>query len=162
MNLTRDESFVPLTPAGAPANERPDYRVTVRTHPENVQPFHSFGQNATTPAAGASANLEPRLTFQRDGERITAIRLQCTCGHVIELDCVYEPAPSPAPGPAPAIPAPAGSLTPPAVAPALNPDTPPPAATAAPTPAARAESGAKPKAVAEKPAAKKVAPRSRR
>ena len=31
----------------------------------------------------------PQVTLQRDGERVTQIRIQCGCGQVIELDCEY-------------------------------------------------------------------------
>jgi hypothetical protein len=32
------------------------------------------------------------LSMQRDGDRITNIRIQCSCGQVMELACVYDPA----------------------------------------------------------------------
>jgi hypothetical protein len=165
MNPTRDESFVPLTPTGFPTNERPNYRVTVRSQADNAQAFHSLGQAAGSPAAGQSSNLEPRLTLQHEGDRITAIRVQCTCGQVIELACVYEPAPaSPTiPGPAPAIPVASESVSPAALeSPA------PPGSTLAPasSPAAKAASGLeaapKRKPMPEKPKSKKSASRSSR
>ena len=37
------------------------------------------------PAEGAPA----KVTVQRDGERITQIRIECRCGEVIELACAY-------------------------------------------------------------------------
>jgi hypothetical protein len=33
---------------------------------------------------------QPVVTLQRDGERVTAIRIECACGQVIELVCRYE------------------------------------------------------------------------
>jgi hypothetical protein len=38
---------------------------------------------------------EPRVSIQRDGNRITHLRIQCGCGQVIDLACVYDP-PQPA------------------------------------------------------------------
>jgi hypothetical protein len=166
MNPTRDESFVPLTPAGLPANDRPDYRVTVRSQADNVQPFHSLGQTVGSIAAGQSSNLEPRLTLQHEGDRIAAIRIQCTCGQVIELACVYEPAPAPTtvPGPAAAIPVSSESASPAALE---SPATPgsepaPPAAPAILRAAAGPAAAPKRKPVPEKSKAKKSASGSRR
>jgi hypothetical protein len=34
-------------------------------------------------------NCEPRVMLQRDGERITNIRIQCSCGQVMDLACDY-------------------------------------------------------------------------
>jgi hypothetical protein len=31
----------------------------------------------------------PVITLQRSGDVITAIRVQCSCGQIIELTCVY-------------------------------------------------------------------------
>jgi hypothetical protein len=29
------------------------------------------------------------VTVERDGDRVTSIRVQCGCGDTIELDCLY-------------------------------------------------------------------------
>jgi len=42
-------------------------------------------------AGGKTTRCEPRVTLQRDGGRVSSIRVQCSCGQVIELACVYEP-----------------------------------------------------------------------
>jgi hypothetical protein len=48
------------------------------------------GHAATTPAlAPAHACGAPKVTLQRQGEVISSIRIQCGCGQVIELNCVY-------------------------------------------------------------------------
>lgn len=36
---------------------------------------------------GAAAT--PVVTLQKDGDRVTHIRIQCSCGEVIELECAY-------------------------------------------------------------------------
>lgn len=53
----------------------------------------------TTPAPAASALVahdpppavahDPVVSLEREGDRIRLIRIQCSCGQVIELDCVY-------------------------------------------------------------------------
>lgn len=48
-----------------------------------------------TPPTSASAHLAcaptaaPTVTLQRDGDRVTHIRIQCACGQMIELECNY-------------------------------------------------------------------------
>jgi hypothetical protein len=31
----------------------------------------------------------PKVTLQRQGDVVSSIRIQCSCGQVIELNCVY-------------------------------------------------------------------------
>ena len=39
--------------------------------------------------AGGAVTGEPRVSLQREGERVTGIRVECACGQVIELACSY-------------------------------------------------------------------------
>lgn len=48
--------------------------------------FHPVGAGSSEPAAPAS---QPRIELQREGDRISLIRVHCTCGQVIELACSY-------------------------------------------------------------------------
>jgi len=61
------------------------------------QPFQTLEQVAAGATENAplhaKKNCEPRLSLQRDGGRITNIRIQCTCGQMLELACVYEEPP---------------------------------------------------------------------
>src|SRR5262245_6883514 len=34
-------------------------------------------------------NPDPIVSLQKDGDRISHIHIKCTCGQVIELNCVY-------------------------------------------------------------------------
>lgn len=43
---------------------------------------------ALSPQGGQNHGA-PKITFQKDGDRITQIRVQCPCGQIIELNCVY-------------------------------------------------------------------------
>ena len=49
--------------------------------------------SATSTATGephaAHPGSEPTVTLKRDGERVTQIIVQCSCGQVIELACEY-------------------------------------------------------------------------
>ena len=62
----QDAGFVALFPAGAAAMSPP----------------------ARTGPAPAHERL-PVVTLKRDGDRVTRIQVRCSCGEVVELDCVY-------------------------------------------------------------------------
>ncbi len=37
---------------------------------------------------------EPRVTVQRDANRVTHLRIQCTCGQIMDLACLYDNPPA--------------------------------------------------------------------
>lgn len=98
--MNTPESFVPLTAAAAPSAPC-EFRVAILNG-------HSHGAGKTggfqslearpTAALNSSANGaekkigEPKVTVQRDGDRVTHLRIQCTCGMIMDLACVYDPA----------------------------------------------------------------------
>jgi hypothetical protein len=110
------ESFIPLTAAPVPPAQR-EFRVTILNGHT-----HGSGPNANAPASGSGASKpagfqslesqrpvaitagnglekrlgEPRVTVQRDGDRVTHLRIQCTCGQIMDLACVYDDTPPPA------------------------------------------------------------------
>lgn len=91
MSSTPDNAFIPLAGAAASPNQRPDFSVTVLAQTENAQPFRPLGQPLKAACAIThDSGCEPRVTVQREGDRISSIRVQCACGQVIELACVYE------------------------------------------------------------------------
>jgi hypothetical protein len=92
MTLQKTEAFVPLTTA-MKADENREFRVTVIPQGETARPFQTLGHAASASAADGKKNCEPRLSLQRDGERITSVRVQCSCGQVMELACVYDEPP---------------------------------------------------------------------
>jgi hypothetical protein len=84
-------SFVPLSLARAdlpsvPAGPgfKPAPEATARAA------FHPLAQ-ASEPSAPAAAHPpgEPKIALERDGERVTRILIECTCGRTLELDCSY-------------------------------------------------------------------------
>jgi hypothetical protein len=99
------ESFVPLTAAPAPAAPR-EFRVAIvngHAHPAagSAEKPGTF-QSLATQSAGSLSSIgsvekkvgEPRVTVQRDGDRVTHLRIQCSCGQIMDLACVYDvPAP---------------------------------------------------------------------
>jgi len=85
-----NEPFLPLNKNAMPGQNRADFRVSIVSDAENLRPFQPLGHAGGK--AGAGSQCEPRVTLQRDGERVSSIRIQCGCGQVIELACVYEKA----------------------------------------------------------------------
>ena len=116
MTPSQTDSFVPLTTAPlASPGKRADFKATVVPQAQ-VQQFQSAPPPAAASApvhavapAPRAANCEPRVNIQRDGNRVTGIQVQCSCGEVIQLACDYETvAAQPAAAPQPAtIPQPA-------------------------------------------------------
>jgi hypothetical protein len=93
MTTDRTDEFTPLV-ATAPPRDSREFQITVIPQNEQAQPFQSLGKKAAT--VSPNKNGEPELTLQRDGSRITHIRIQCNCGQTHEIECVYE---EPASGP---------------------------------------------------------------
>ncbi len=56
-----------------------------------VRSLHSLEPATSIPANPDSEKIcEPRISLQSDGDRITNIRVQCSCGQIMDLACVYE------------------------------------------------------------------------
>jgi len=95
------DSFVPLSAAPAPSAPR-EFRVAILNghdhgKEENAaqkagfQTLEAPRPSAFTAVGSAEKKIgEPRVTVQRDGDRITHLRIQCTCGMVMDLACVYD------------------------------------------------------------------------
>ena len=50
--------------------------------------LHPVGTAPGSPPPAAHERL-PVVTFKRDGDRVTRIQVRCSCGEMVELDCVY-------------------------------------------------------------------------
>ena len=96
MTLLRTESFVPLTAAPAAPGQR-EFHVGIIPREGHFRPFQSLEKNTLGPGETALADekkyCEPRISVQREGDRVTSIRVQCTCGQVMDLACVYDEPP---------------------------------------------------------------------
>jgi hypothetical protein len=93
MTPQRTHTFVPLT-AAPTLPERRDFSVTVISGADKKtdKNFQSLAAPLPAPAPVAAENktCEPRVSVQRDGDRVTHLRIQCTCGQVMDLACLYE------------------------------------------------------------------------
>jgi hypothetical protein len=93
-------SFIPLAPSAGAS----------QTHSGNKPAFQSLAPNSGSAAAkekqissavvsaplteaaqnpASLRNCVPTVSTTRDGDRISHIKIQCSCGEVIELDCKY-------------------------------------------------------------------------
>ena len=96
MTLQRTDNFVPLTSV-SPASDSREFRIKVIPQADSAQSFQGLEQTAPKEAGSLSAHAgkhcEPQLLLQRDGSRITNIRIQCACGQIMDLACVYDEPP---------------------------------------------------------------------
>ena len=93
MTLHRTESFTPLT--AAPETREPrEFRAKIVPQAESAKPFQLLeARAAAAPVSGGKKICEPRVSVQRDGDRVTNIRVECTCGQVMDVACVYDEPP---------------------------------------------------------------------
>jgi hypothetical protein len=89
-----NEPFIPLSPDVSPAPGRTGFRVAIINPAEDPRPFQPLNHGVTGNSGTHPGDHKPSVTLQRDGERISAISIQCACGQLIELACVYPPVPS--------------------------------------------------------------------
>jgi hypothetical protein len=92
MTLSETEAFTPLPITPASSLDRQDFKVLRAQHPEQAVPYSAA--NPSISATGTAPphthpGCEPRVTLQRDGDQITGIHIQCSCGRIIDLTCVY-------------------------------------------------------------------------
>lgn len=97
MTAFPSQPFVPLAAASVATGRREDFRVLVAEHPERARPLSKMEPGVTPDLSDhhLPQPCEPRVTLQREGDRITGIQIQCSCGQVIDLKCAYPDPSSP-------------------------------------------------------------------
>jgi len=83
--------------AATPSTGKRDFQITVVSQKEQPQGFQSLEKAIPAPGERTpfKKNCEPHISLQREGERITNIRIQCNCGQTIDLACLYDEIPKP-------------------------------------------------------------------
>jgi hypothetical protein len=83
------DSFTLLTPGVLAAGGKSSTASPAPSAPVSgtFQPLAGAG-GKTSAAPGACA-AKPSVILLRNGNTVTSIRVQCTCGQVIELNCQY-------------------------------------------------------------------------
>ena len=90
------ETFKPLAvPAASSSPAATTFRLKV-VSPTPSQPGftpvvigHDHAPGPTANGCTAPAQVEPLVTLQREGDRVTGIQIRCGCGQTIEFNCVY-------------------------------------------------------------------------
>ena len=84
--------FIPLAVTPAPAGSREDFRVLVAARPELARPLRELKPSEVNPFSGHAhaGRGEPRVTLQKEADRVTGIHIECSCGQIIDLKCAYE------------------------------------------------------------------------
>lgn len=80
------DTFIPLVSANSATREASFFSLHLKTSPPAAGRT-GVPAGALLPGTGACA--KPVVTLQRNGEVVSSIRIQCGCGEVIELNCVY-------------------------------------------------------------------------
>lgn len=62
------------------ASAVPAFQPLQSAPPQSAAPVHTHAAHTSCP---------PKVTLQRDGDRVTQIRLECGCGEVFDLTCGY-------------------------------------------------------------------------
>ena len=92
MSALAKPPFVPLASLPAANGKHEEFRVLVAQRPEAARPLLEQNLAGSINSAGhvQSSPCEPRVTLHREADCITGIRIQCSCGQVIDLTCGYK------------------------------------------------------------------------
>jgi hypothetical protein len=92
MNAPANNPFVPLTANDPTAEPHQDFQVLVVPHPENARTLREVVPSLDGTGGVVSAHsCQPRVTLQKEADRIIGIQIHCSCGQQIDLTCSYEP-----------------------------------------------------------------------
>jgi hypothetical protein len=94
MSRAAPESFVPFDPLAASAPSPPPGGPNLKVMPNgegnaNFSPLEAPPNLTVHHSPAAPSGSGPNVTLQREGDRVTGIRIECQCGQVIELTCSY-------------------------------------------------------------------------
>ena len=81
--------FVPMQPAPASAAATGFVPLHLKSFP-SAAGKPGPGSSGAPAASHSPVNCgQPKVTLQRQGDVVSGVRIQCSCGQVIELSCVY-------------------------------------------------------------------------
>ena len=79
------EPFVPFSLKALPVRSGAKSEPVI-TGAKDAKAFQPFADDVHLGSATSGA-CEPHITLEKDGDRITRIRVQCPCGSIIDLAC---------------------------------------------------------------------------
>ncbi len=84
------DAFVPFAPPVPPVKDATFSPFQLPAQAAvSTQPLSATAKPTLIVHGTADNCAQPSITLQRSGDTVTAIRIQCRCGQVIELNCVY-------------------------------------------------------------------------
>ncbi len=84
------EKFTPLALGSLPVTASDQVIRSDAAAPASAGPFRSLPSRTSDPVPASDACAQPAVTLQRNAAGVvTSIRVQCGCGRVTELNCVY-------------------------------------------------------------------------
>jgi len=93
MKKAAAEDFVPFDPRPeptAPPVPGPNLKVMPKAEGKpDFSPLQAPPNLSLHNSHAAPSGAGPLVTLQREGDRVTGIRIECPCGQVIELECGY-------------------------------------------------------------------------
>ena len=82
------KSFVPFSASALGITTvETGLRPKVVTDPKLAEAFRPITGSDLSTRPTPSGLHEPKVTLEREGSRVTRIKVQCVCGHTIELAC---------------------------------------------------------------------------
>ncbi|MGA2863768.1 MAG: hypothetical protein ABSF95_04710 [Verrucomicrobiota bacterium] len=84
-----NQGFLPLSLSAHAASPAAGSQTNLAAAPQGTRPFRPLATAAAAAQPAPPCGGEPKLSLEREGGRITRIKIQCCCGHVIELACGY-------------------------------------------------------------------------
>ena len=83
-------AFVPLSaPSAVAASSAPGTPAKTAGDAGAVKVFRPTHDGAAAVTSTPHIPGEPKVTLEREGDLVKCIRIQCACGHTLELDCAY-------------------------------------------------------------------------
>ncbi len=85
------DQFVPLVLPASPSGEAVFTSLNLKVLPQAATKPAFEALMAASPDQSRSPDVcaQPTVTLQRNGDVVSAIRIQCGCGKVIELTCLH-------------------------------------------------------------------------
>jgi hypothetical protein len=80
--------FIPLVPNRPASNSTAEFKVRILPS-SSPSPASVDKPLPASHVHAGKAPAEPTVTLQKEGDQITGIRIQCSCGQIINLSCQY-------------------------------------------------------------------------
>ena len=85
------DKFIPFAPAASASADATfaAFPLKVLSQASAKPAFEPQKPLISVPASNPEACAQPKVSLQRNGDVIIGIRIECSCGEVVNLSCVY-------------------------------------------------------------------------